>query len=151
MNVIHHNYLRIFANENLLYKGEVLIYQDNSCEGIFCDNANNQNYVSGIFVKYKYLNLIIDGNTKKEIFSAEKKYLKYEGTYRIIENDIINDVPFYLKASSLDVDPRDYYLENNPLNLFEEKLDKFKKEKGIDNNFNDNLNVEEPDEKSKIK
>ena len=116
MKIQYHNELEMYVNDNLLYKGKVLIYDDNSCEGIVYDKNNNKNYIFGTFEKYKKLDL------------------KYVGEYRIIKDNIVNKMPFYLTASSLDVDPRDYVWIGLPSHIFKEELDNFKKENTIDNN-----------------
>ena len=134
MTIIYHNELEMYVNDNLLYKGKVLIYDDNSCEGIVCDKNNNKNYIFGTFEKYKKLDLTIVNCDKTENFKAKKTYLKYVGEYRSIKDNIVNKMPFYLTASSLDVDPRDYVWIGLPSYIFKEELDIFKKENNIDNN-----------------
>ena len=65
---------------------------------------------------------IINGG-KTEKFIAKKAYLKYVGEYRAIKDNVVNKEPFYLTASSLDVDPRDYVWIGLPSHIFKEELD----------------------------
>ena len=134
MKIEYHNELEMYVNDDLLYKGKVLIYDDNSCEGIVYDKNNQKNYIFGIFEKYKKLDLSIINGGKTENFIAKKAYLKYVGEYRVIKDNVVNKEPFYLTASSLDVDPRDYVWIGLPSHIFKEELDNFKKENNIDNN-----------------
>lgn len=145
---MQHNYLKIFVENNLLYKGQVLIYLDNHCEGILDDQNNEKNYVSGIFEQFKYLNLEVVTKNKREVFEAQKTYLKYEGKYKVIEDERVIEAPFYLTVSSLNVDPRDY-VGDNPTHLFLEELNIFKKEKDI--SFKKNDIAEEQIESKKVR
>ena len=127
MNIMYHNYLRIFINDALSYDGEILIYEDNSCEGIIINKNNDKNYVYGTFKKNENLNLIIENEDEsKVIFNAKKTYLKYEGECKIIKDSTLTEIPFYLKVTSLDIDPRDCWLEDDPKFIFLSKLNNFK-------------------------
>lgn len=129
MDIIYHDYLRIFVNDNLSYDGEILIYEDNSCEGILTNKNNEQNYTYGTFEKNKCFNLTIENkDDSKIVFHGKKTYLQYEGNCKIIKDNKMTEMPFYLKVSNLSVDPRDYWPENNPNNIFLLKLNKFKEE-----------------------
>ena len=129
MTISHHNALKMYVNDDLLYEGQVLIYEDNTCEGIVNDKNSNRNFIFGTFEKNKELDLIIINNNHIENFRAKKTYLKYVGEYRIIKGDEVKGMPFYLIASSLDVDPRDYVWDDTPSHVFEKELDRFKKER----------------------
>ena len=128
MNIMHHDYLKIFINDDLYYEGEIVIYEDNSCEGLLINKNNDQYYTHGTFEKNKCFNLIIENNESRIIFNGKKTYLQYEGNYKVMNNNNITEMPFYLKVTSLDVDPRDYYLEDDPKNIFLSKLNRFKED-----------------------
>lgn len=134
MEIVYHDELNIYVNDDLLYKGKSLIYNDNYCEGIVYDKNNNKKYICGTFIKTQEIDLTIVDDNKIERFKAKKSILKYIGEYSIIEDNVVNKMPFYLIAPGLDVDPRDYVLADRPSTIFKEELDNYKKEMGIDNN-----------------
>ena len=137
MDIIYHNELEIFVNDEIIYKGQVLIYQDNTCEGIMYDKNMNKYFIFGTFEKYVNLDLAIVSDNKIEKFKAKKAYLKYKGEYTKISETGTSKTDFYLTASSLNKDPRDYW-DDSPRQKFSKEKNEFKKH-WLENNYTKNL------------